>query len=577
MKKNLFALPLLLSLCVSLLFTSCENFLFGGDLRGDLENEFGITYTFYEYPDDTSEHVDRTYMIGNNVSASDFPVFEHDNTILIGWRFYKNLYSGSTKIPENITFNENNCISSVNVSPESNAFYAVWRKKCTVNFVTNCEIQLDPVTVPEGDRISMPQMEERRGILKFRGWYVDEELTQRYMFDSPVYEDMTLYAKWAEVIIVTTYKNDGSNWKNENEWEKDTSYSIPDCHFGEREGYGFVGWSTSSGGSVVYYSGDRIETLSTDLNLYAVWTTDIVTVTYIDKSSNYETRSANYGRGAHISVGRVLSDEGNWYTNLHYIWEIEGQEIAGYSTSQSANISNLDYDKWGGYHEGEGDSWVWKNYITLNQSMTFYVYWKNIEYRIFFRYRDPSNQTSYEQTFNATGNSDQPWIVVGWNQKCTRPTQVPVVPGYTFEDWYEGIWNGGTSPMISSTPFDFDTVFNNESMPNEKRDVYLYAKFTEGGNTTGGLTGTVELAASSETDISDDDIDIEHSGDLYTITSPAGFASYQWRLNGVVQTGKTGNVAVFDTGSWTTGKHDVILTIRDNQGNYKSWHYQITI
>ena len=209
--------------------------------------------------------------------------------------------------------------------------------------------------------------------------------------------------------------------------------------------------------------------------------------------------------------------------------------------------------------------------------MTFYVYWKNIEYRIFFRYRDPSNQTSYEQTFNATGNSDQPWIVVGWNQKCTRPTQVPVVPGYTFEDWYEGIWNGGTSPMISSTPFDFDTVFNNESMPNEKRDVYLYAKFTEGGNTTGGLTGTVELAASSETDISDDDIDIEHSGDLYTITSPAGFASYQWRLNGVVQTGKTGNVAVFDTGSWTTGKHDVILTIRDNQGNYKSWHYQITI
>ena len=56
MKKNLFTLMLFLSLGLSLLFTSCENFNFGGDLRGDLENEFGITYNFYEYPDDESKH-----------------------------------------------------------------------------------------------------------------------------------------------------------------------------------------------------------------------------------------------------------------------------------------------------------------------------------------------------------------------------------------------------------------------------------------------------------------------------------------------------------------------------------------
>lgn len=576
MKKNLFTFVLFLSIGLSLLFTGCENFNFGGDLRGDLENEFGITYNFYEYPDDESKHESRTYMLGKNISASDFPVFERETAIHVGWRFYKNIITGSTVIPDNITFDEKNCIKSINVSPESNAFYAVWRKKCTVTFVTNCDIQLDPVIVPEGNRINMPQMEERRGNLRFRGWYLDEEFTQGYIFDMPVQDDITLYAKWAEVIIVTTHKNDGSNQKNENEWEKDTQYSIPDCHFGERSGYGFVGWATTQGGSVVYYSGDLIQSLSADLDLYAVWSSDVITVTYIDNSGNFGNRSAKYGRGAHISVGRVLSDEGNWYTNLHYIWEIEGQEIAGYSTSQYANINNLDYDRWGGYHEGEGDSWVWKNYIEITQSMTFYTYWKNIEYRVFFRYRDPSNPNSSEYILDVSDDPDQDYLTVGWNQKCTRPTLVPVIPGYTFEDWYEGIWNGGTSPMISSTPFDFNTVFNDESMPNEKRDVTLYAKFTAGGNTTGELSGTIELDAEEETDIDDNDIEIEHSGTLYTITAPAGYMGYMWKLDGVIQTGMTGNVAVFDTSSWNAGKHDVILIICDNQGNYRSWHYQIT-
>ena len=130
--------------------------------------------------------------------------------------------------------------------------------------------------------------------------------------------------------------------------------------------------------------------------------------------------------------------------------------------------------------------------------------------------------------------------------------------------------------MISSTPFDFNTVFNNESMPNEKRDLTLYAKFTAGGNTTGELNGTIELDAEEETDIDDDDIEIEHSGTLYTITAPAGYMGYMWKLDGVIQTGMTGNVAVFDTSSWNAGKHDVILIICDNQGNYRSLHYQIT-
>lgn len=53
------------------------------------------------------------------------------------------------------------------------------------------------VTVKEGETVEAPTDPTCPGYT-FTGWYVDPERTQLYDFDSPVYEDMTLYAGWEE-------------------------------------------------------------------------------------------------------------------------------------------------------------------------------------------------------------------------------------------------------------------------------------------------------------------------------------------------------------------------------------------
>ncbi len=47
-----------------------------------------------------------------------------------------------------------------------------------------------------------------------------------------------------------------------------------------KDGYSFVGWSTSQGSSEVAYSGGEIYTINADLNLFAIWTLQEYTITY---------------------------------------------------------------------------------------------------------------------------------------------------------------------------------------------------------------------------------------------------------------------------------------------------------
>lgn len=562
----------------SLVFLSCENFAFGGNLREELDKDISVSYYFYEYPDDESAKINVEYMIGRDVYSDQFPSFEHENEVLAGWEFFKNTDSGSTVVPKYLRFNENHLtfrnVEYVYVNPESISLSAIWRKKCTVTLVTNMDFTLDPVIVPEGERFESPYFETKRGIYRFSGWYYDQACSdsQYFRWETPITEDMTLYAKWVEAYTVTYHKNDGSNEKSEQWCERNKEMSFSDCMFGARTGYGFVGWSTSKDGGVTYYSGDRA-VISGDMDLYAVWTTDIITITYIDTSSNFASKSAQYGRGAHITVGRVLGDEGRWYDSLRNIWEIEGKTIVGFDTSSSVGSDDYGnpvttYDAWGWYGSGSDRS----NYIAANSDMTFYVFWKNKSYNVRFLYFNPNNPGSGVHTVNVSTTVPYDAIIVGWNQKLTRPTAVPpAIPGYEFDDWYmgDGDWN---SPRLYSTPFNFNVIFNDDSM-NGRTEIRLYAKFN--AVPSSGITGTISFDPASTAGS-----DISVSGPVVTagvarFTAPSSYASYEWKLNGTVQSSMNSYEADFDTSSWSSGRHDIDLEVTDYSGNYYSWHGQI--
>ena len=68
--------------------------------------------------------------------------------------------------------------------------------KKTVKFETRCRMKIKDQKVKKGNLIERPEQPKRLG-RTFAGWYLDEECTERWDFETDtVEENMTLYAKW---------------------------------------------------------------------------------------------------------------------------------------------------------------------------------------------------------------------------------------------------------------------------------------------------------------------------------------------------------------------------------------------
>lgn len=562
-RKNIFEKLNFISLLFLplLLFTSCENIQFNQSLRKQLDEEFSVTYSFYEYPDLDSPHQEMNLYTGRSVSSSSFPVFTHTDEFLVGWQYFFSDIENA-RLPSNFSLNDKGFISSFRAGLKAEKLYAVWKAKRTVRFETGLDLVIDSVVVAEGDTVSAPEIQQKYGRYRFKGWYADEEFTQVWDFSTPILEDTTLYAKWLEVNNITYYKNDGSQDSSYSEFDIDINYSISDCMFGERSGYGFLGWSDSPEGSIKYYAGDVIESLHEDLILYAVWSTDIIIITYIDKSQTYTQKTARYGRGAHIRVGNTLNENESWYQNLYYTWKINGKEIKGYSTNPDAEIDNLEFDRWGSHMvtalDEEGNTYnTWSNYLPVDDNMTFYAFWGDKTYYVYFRYYNLDNEMQYFD-----------YQEVAWNTKAQRPDSVPALRGYSFVDWYRRKWNGRLQEYeFEDTPFDFDTVFNEDNIGDF--GIELFAKFEEAD--TGQAAVSVGFEENPESDIS---VMYEGTGNDRVFTAPAGYLSYKWYLDGVELTSLANqNEVTIDAGSLTVGWHDVSLIVYDGT-NYYSWSGQ---
>ena len=65
----------------------------------------------------------------------------------------------------------------------------------TVKFDTNGGSSVSSATVTKNAKVAEPKTPEKEGYT-FNGWYIDEELTEKYDFESKVTKNFTLYAKW---------------------------------------------------------------------------------------------------------------------------------------------------------------------------------------------------------------------------------------------------------------------------------------------------------------------------------------------------------------------------------------------
>ena len=94
--------------------------------------------------------------------------------------------------------------------------YAKWisvEESCIVTFVSNCDRDISNRLLYKGEKVKEYLFSyTAKPSYTFKGWYTDKDFKSAFDFDTPVYSDMTLYAKWVvSVPELTISTNSVSN------------------------------------------------------------------------------------------------------------------------------------------------------------------------------------------------------------------------------------------------------------------------------------------------------------------------------------------------------------------------------
>ena len=123
-------------------------------------------------------------------------------------------YKDETKTTKIILYRGNS--SSIIVRDRGNKLsIALDKATLTVTFDSNGGTAVESIKVLTGQIISKPENptnynSKSKTISAFMGWYVDPDFTKPYDFESPVTQDITLYAKWlADYVLVPAGKVSG--------------------------------------------------------------------------------------------------------------------------------------------------------------------------------------------------------------------------------------------------------------------------------------------------------------------------------------------------------------------------------
>lgn len=152
--------------------------------------------------------------------------------------------------------------------------YAKWEenivKKITINFITNCDKEIPSFTMISGSKLNKVESITKENY-EFKGWYTNEELTNEFMFDEAVYDDITLYAKWELIKYTITFDSNGGN---EIETITISCLETPiSLETPVKTGYEFKGWYIDED---LYELFDNTKCLKDDITLYAKWEKEVV-------------------------------------------------------------------------------------------------------------------------------------------------------------------------------------------------------------------------------------------------------------------------------------------------------------
>lgn len=167
-----------------------------------------------------------------------------------------------------ITLPEESGTYSLTVELTTNAVYVVTFDSQGGSFV-------ESASVKHGDMVTKPTDPSKENY-RFDGWYTDSECTEAYSFNSPVTDDITLYAKWAtqtthsgsaSTTYTLTFETNGGSAISKVTKNKGTSIDLAQ-YAPTKSGATFEGWYADKGLT------KKITSVKLDANttVYAKWT-----------------------------------------------------------------------------------------------------------------------------------------------------------------------------------------------------------------------------------------------------------------------------------------------------------------
>lgn len=147
----------------------------------------------------------------------------------------------------------------------------------TVTFDSNGGSSVVPQTVKQGEKAKKPASPIKSGYT-FNGWY-DKTLTKVYDFNTPVTEDITLYAKWTKKAVppapttvnyTVTFDSKGGTAVPKQTVKKNGTVRLSNP---TKKGYKFDGWYTDSACTKKFAPATKV---TKNMTLYAKWTLLIV-------------------------------------------------------------------------------------------------------------------------------------------------------------------------------------------------------------------------------------------------------------------------------------------------------------
>ena len=264
--------------------------------------------------------------------AGNTPVAYNDGKTYYGYSFAVNTNDGYQLASDlKVIYNGDDVTTTANVSRWAwGAYVTVDLGKAigtpvvyTITFNSNDGTSVAPQNVNAGEKLTEPTPAPTREGFTFDGWYEDSTFSTKFNFDTPITDNMTLYAKWTENKYTLTFDANGGSGTMTPVTDLTGEYTLPANEFTAPSGKQFKGWSLTTDGAIV----TKVD-MTENRTVYAIWE-NIPVVTYT------VSFAANGGTGTMADVTGISGEytlPANGFTapsgKQFKAWSVGGSEKA---------------------------------------------------------------------------------------------------------------------------------------------------------------------------------------------------------------------------------------------------------